>query len=70
MKKKSGGMGTTKMKTVLHEFKEGGLHSGSKDGPVVKSKPQALAIAFSEARKIASKIKKPKKSLSRAHKRG
>ena len=35
---------------ILHEFKHGALHSGSKKGPVVKNKKQALAIAFSEQR--------------------
>jgi hypothetical protein len=33
----------------MHEFKEGKLHSGSKKGPVVKDKRQALAISMSEA---------------------
>jgi hypothetical protein len=36
---------------VMHEFKEGTLHSGSKKGPVVKSQKQAVAIALSEAGK-------------------
>ena len=40
-----------KMKKVMKEFSSGKLHSGSKKGPVVKSKDQALAIAYSEARK-------------------
>ena len=43
--------GDTKVKTVMLEFKAGKLHSGSKKGPVVKSRKQALAIALSEARK-------------------
>jgi hypothetical protein len=38
-----------KVKKVMHEFKEGKLHSGSKKGPVVKDKRQALAISMSEA---------------------
>tara|TARA_R110002126_G_scaffold103876_3_gene237062 strand:- start:106 stop:267 length:162 start_codon:yes stop_codon:yes gene_type:complete len=38
-----------KVKKVLDEYKGGKLHSGSKKGPVVKSKKQALAIALSEA---------------------
>lgn len=37
---------------VMHEFKHGQLHSGSKTGPVVKNKKQALAIAISEAGKL------------------
>lgn len=40
-----------KVHKVLKEFKSGDLHSGSKKGPVVKSRPQAIAIALSEARK-------------------
>ena len=35
----------------MHEYKEGKLHSGSKSGPVVKSRAQAIAIALSEERK-------------------
>lgn len=40
--------GQKKVGKVLHEFKEGTLHSGKK-GPVVKSRRQAIAIAMSEA---------------------
>ena len=40
---------------VMHEFKEGELHSGSKKGPEVKSRKQAIAIAMSEARKAVRK---------------
>jgi len=39
----------TKVKKVMKEFKAGTLHSGSKKGPVVKSRKQAVAIALSEA---------------------
>lgn len=35
--------------TEMHKFKHGTLHSGSKKGPVVKSRKQAIAIALSEA---------------------
>ena len=38
-----------KVEVVLKEYKEGKLHSGSKKGPVVKSKKQAVAIAMSES---------------------
>ncbi len=37
-----------KVAKVMHEYKEGELHSG-KGGPVVKNKKQAVAIAMSEA---------------------
>lgn len=50
-----------KVETVMHEFKEGALHSGSKKGPKVKSKKQAIAIALSEARKAGEKVKPKKK---------
>lgn len=40
-----------KVKKVMDEFKEGKLHSGSKKGPLVKGKKQAIAIALSEARR-------------------
>jgi hypothetical protein len=40
-----------KVEKVMHEFKSGKLHSGSKKGPVVKSRKQAIAIALSEAKK-------------------
>lgn len=50
-----------KIKKVMHEFKEGKLHSGSKKGPEVKSKSQAIAIAMSEARKKGMKVPEKKK---------
>jgi hypothetical protein len=40
-----------KIEKVMHEFKEGKLHSGSKEGPVVKNPKQGIAIALSEAKK-------------------
>lgn len=40
-----------KVHKVMHEFKHGSLHSGSKSGPKVKNRKQAVAIALSEARK-------------------
>ena len=49
-----------KVEKVMHEFKEGTLHSGSKKGPKVKSRKQAIAIALSEAREAGEPV--PKKS--------
>ena len=46
--------GTEKVSTVMREFKVGELHSGSKTGPLVKSRKQAVAIALSEQRKALS----------------
>lgn len=40
-----------KVEKVMHEFKHGQLHSGSKKGPVVRNRKQAIAIALSEKRK-------------------
>ena len=40
-----------KVSKVMREFKAGKLHTGSKKGPKVKSRKQALAIALSEAGK-------------------
>ena len=44
-------MPVDKVGKVMHEFKTGALHSGSKEGPVVKNPKQAIAIALSEAGK-------------------
>lgn len=41
--------GREKVEKVMHEYKEGELHSGSKHGPRVTSRKQAIAIAMSEA---------------------
>jgi hypothetical protein len=41
--------GQKKVAKVMKEFKAGKLNSGSKKGPVVKSRKQAVAIAMSEA---------------------
>ena len=49
--------GPKKVKKVMEEYGSGKLHSGSKKGPVVKSKKQAVAIAMSEAG-MAKKKKK------------
>lgn len=43
---------------VMSEFKHGTLHSGS--GAKVKSRPQAIAIGLSEARKAGEKIPRKK----------
>ena len=55
-------MGALKDKAhkVMREFKAGTLHSGSKKGPIVKNRKQAIAIALSEARKAGQKVA-PKK---------
>jgi hypothetical protein len=40
-----------KVSKVMKEYKAGKLRSGSKKGPKVKSRKQAVAIALSKARK-------------------
>ena len=51
----------SKVSKVMHEYKEGKLHSGSKKGPEVTNPKQAMAIALSEARRVGEPIKKKKK---------
>lgn len=57
--------GAAKISTVMREFKEGKLHSGSKEGPKVKSRKQAVAIALNEAGKS-----KPSKKVVRKQEGG
>ena len=38
-----------KVEQVMHEYKHGKLHSGSKRGPRVKSRKQAIAIAMKQS---------------------
>lgn len=47
MKKKT--KAQKKVASVMREYKSGTLNSGSKKGPKVKSRKQAIAIALSEA---------------------
>lgn len=44
-------MAKGKVEKVMHEYKTGKLHSGSKKGPKVKNRKQAIAIALSEQRR-------------------
>ena len=54
---------------VMNKFAKGDLHSGSKHGPKVKSRKQAIAIMLSE-KQDAERGKKEYKmaGLKRAHK--
>lgn len=48
-----------KIAEVMHEFKEGALHSG-KSGVIVTNRKQAIAIALSEADELEEETaKKP-----------
>lgn len=49
-----------KVSKVMKEFKAGTLNAGSKKGPVVKSKKQAIAIALSQAKMSKKKMGKKK----------
>jgi hypothetical protein len=44
------GKGQATIKDVMHKFKTGTLHSGSKTGPKVQNRKQAIAIAISESK--------------------
>jgi hypothetical protein len=56
MKKKPGQKGY-KTEQVMREFGTGMLHSGSKTGPKVKKRKQAIAIALNQERKSEGKGK-------------
>lgn len=51
----------SKIKKVIEEFEHNELHSGSKKGPKVISKDQAIAIGYAEAKKASSPKKKKTK---------
>ena len=50
-KQLTGGKRKKKISKVLKEFESGKLRSGSKKGPKVKSREQAIAIALNSTRK-------------------
>lgn len=52
---------------VMHEYKHGTLHSGSKHGPKVMSRDQAIAIMLSEKRKGMKKPMARKGSVLHGH---
>lgn len=53
-------MQKSKIEKVMGEYKRGTLHSGSKKGPKVTSRTQAVAIAMSEQRRAKSRGKRGK----------
>jgi hypothetical protein len=56
---------------VMHKFGKGQLHSGSKGGPEVKNRKQAIAIMMSEKRAAAGGKEEYKpESLKALHRRG
>lgn len=50
-------MDRDKVAETMHEFKRGKLRSGSKKGPKVRKRSQAVAIALSQARKPKKRSK-------------
>jgi hypothetical protein len=58
-----------KIQTVMHEFKHRKLRSGSKQGPVVRSRAQAIAIALSEQRAADGRRRKQRLARNRALKK-
>ena len=52
-KQLSGSKKNRKVRTVMSEYKNGTVRSGSKKGPKVTNRKQAVAIAMSEGRKAA-----------------
>ena len=52
---------TGKIQKTMHEFKHGELHSGSKHGPMVHNRKQAIAIALSQARRAGENVKSKRK---------
>ncbi len=55
--------GKAGVKQEMEKFKAGSLHSGSKTGPKVTNRKQAIAIALSEAG--MSKSKSARKKMSK-----
>jgi len=51
-------VGKAKIHKVMSEYKEGMLRSGSKKGPMVTSRRQAIAIALNESKRAMKKRKK------------
>lgn len=43
--------GKAKIGVTMHEFKKGSLRSGSKKGPKVTNRKQAIAIAINQAQR-------------------
>lgn len=51
---------------VMHEFKAGGLHSGSKSGPKVTDRDQAVAIALNRSGQSRKPANPKRKRVTRS----
>jgi hypothetical protein len=51
MAKRESPKGRNKVEATMSEFKAGTLHSGSKTGPLVKKRKQAVAIGLDQQRR-------------------
>ena len=66
-KKSSTTKGKSKVKKVMHEYKQGELKSGrGGKGGKVKSRKQAVAIALNEARKSGAKVPRKKAATKKS----
>lgn len=54
-----------KISKTMHEYGKGKLRSGSKKGPKVKSRRQAVAVALNVARKKGLRVPKRRKRVTR-----
>jgi hypothetical protein len=50
---KLGPKGQAKVSQVMHEYKQGDLHSGSATGPKVTDRKQAIAIGLNQGRQTS-----------------
>lgn len=66
-RKKASPLSTGKVHKVLAEWKNGVLHSGSPQGPVVTNQKQAVAIALDEAKKAGQKVPKKKSNRNKSY---
>jgi Family of unknown function (DUF6496) len=60
-----------RMHEEMHKFRKGTLHSGSKTGPVVKDRSQAIAIGLNESGQSRRKVSKGRgKRKGKGHRKG